>query len=130
LLVVRDSVGSYLLAEDSARGCGQREALAGIARRRGVATVLPRLDAAREADLAMVDGQTPEDGAIRRLAEDSAAGAVLQGRMIMRADGRWDTGWTLQASGNSSSWRSDATTFDRAIASGLEGSALRMADLP
>jgi hypothetical protein len=129
LLVVRDSVGGYLVAEDSTRGWGQREALAAISRRRGVPVVLPRLDAARDAELTATDGQPPEEGAVRQLAAEYAADAVLQGWMIMRADGQWDTGWTLQPGGARDSWRSDGTTFDRAIASGLEGSALRMGGL-
>jgi hypothetical protein len=128
LLMVRDSVGSYLLAEDGARGWGQREALSAIARRRGVPVVLPQLDAASGV-LATTGSQMPEDGAVRRLAEEYAAGAVLQGRMIMRADGQWDTGWTLYDGEARACWRSDSTTFDRAIAAGIGESTLRMAGL-
>jgi squalene cyclase len=54
---------------------------------------------------------------------------VLQGRMTLRDDGLWDTGWTLQAKAASGAWRSDVTTFDRAIAASIEGSARQLAGL-
>lgn len=123
LLVVRDSVGRYLLADEGARGWGQREALAAIARRRGVPVVLPRSDDAGE-----WEGQPPDGGEIR-LKTASEAAAVLHGEMTMQDSGLWDTDWMLRSAEGQGSWRTDGTTFDRAIASGVEGSALRLAGL-
>jgi len=129
LLVVRDSVGRYLLAEDGARGWGQREALGAIARLRGVPVVLPRSDAVGNADSGRGESQAPDGGETRRLENAYGAAAVLCGEMTMRDDGLWDTGWVLQSAEGQGSWRIDETTFDRAIASGVEGSALRLAGL-
>ena len=129
LLVVRDSVSRYLLAEEGARGWGQREALAAIARRRGVPVVLPRRDAVGDAELGRGEGEAPGGGEIWPLEKEFGAAAVLHGEMTMRDDGLWDTGWMLQSAAGQGSWRSDGTTFDRAIASGVEGSALRLAGL-
>lgn len=129
LLVVRDSVGRYLLADEGARGWGQREALAAIARRRGVPVVLPRSDAAGEAESGRGEGEAPDAGKIRRLENASEAAAVLHGEMTMQDNGLWDTDWMLQSAEGQGSWRTGGTTFDRAIATGVESSALRLAGL-
>ncbi len=129
LLVVRDSVGRYLLAEDGARGWGQRETLAAIGRRRGIPVALPRSNVVAEAEAGRGEGQAPDGGETRQLKDAYGAVASLYGAMTMRDDGMWNTGWTLQSAEVQGSWRSDDTTFDRAIASGVEGAALRLAGL-
>lgn len=130
LLVVRDSVGTYLLSTDSVRGWGQREALATISRRRGVPAVLPRTDLLEQGIVGLADAEQLNAGIVAQVAASYAAPAVLQGRMILGEDGLWDTSWTFQDGKEvRGAWRSDGTTFDRAIAAGIEGSALRLAGL-
>ena len=129
LLVVRDSVGRYLLTEEGPRGWGQREALAAIGRRRGIPVVLPRSDVVAEAEAGRGEGQAPGGGETRLLKDAYGASASLHGAMTMQDDGLWNTGWALQSAEAQGSWRCDSTTFDRAIASGVEGAALRLAGL-
>lgn len=134
LLVVEDSVGVYLLGEDSARGWGQREALNDIARRRGLPVVLPRIaDEDRSAGLAgRAAGEGADAGTTARAAALYDVAAVLRGSMRMRPDGLWDTRWTLAMPGGGESSQTDATegtTFDRAIAAGLAGAARQLAGI-
>ncbi len=128
LLAVRDTMGTYLLGTDSARGWGQREALAAISRRRGVPAVLPHTDLPEQGGVGLAEAEHSDRAAIAQIAASYGASAVLQGRMVLREDGLWDTSWTFQDDKEAGgTWRSDGTTFDRSIAAGIEGSALRLA---
>lgn len=131
LLLVQDSVGVYLLGEDSARGWGQREALADIARRRGLPVVLPRIaDEDRNAGLAeRAAGERADAGTTARAAALYDAAAVLRGSMRMRRDGLWDSRWMLAVPGGGESSQTEGTTFDRAIAAGLAGAARQLAGI-
>ena len=127
LLVIEDSVGSYLLGTDSARGWGQREALGDIARRSGVPAVLP---ATQADDPSAVTGEAVEAADVAGLARIAGlygAAAVLRGTMRMRSDGLWDTRWLLAIPAGGRPWQDEATTFDRAIGSGLAGAARQLA---
>ena len=129
LLMVQDSVGQYLLGEDSPRGWGQREALNDIARRRGLPVVLPRTAADEEHAVGLAAGEAADAEATARVAALYGATAVLRGTMRMRPDGLWDTRWTLAPPAGGESWHTDATTFDRAIGTGLAGAARQLAGI-
>ncbi|MBB6208872.1 DUF2066 domain-containing protein [Novispirillum itersonii] len=98
-LRITDSVGPFLLAEDSPRGTGQREVVTDVARRLGLPVVLS-------------GDQAPPP----------PAAAILTGDMVIRPEGGWTTAWTLTAAvlPQPVRWESQPGTFDRAIADGLE----------
>lgn len=123
LLGIRDTLGAYTLGSDGKRGYGQREALLSIAGRRGVPVVLPRTgsDEALVAQNAEFVGADTETVARRKVAY--RADTVLLGTMTITPEGVWDTQWTLLPGSEQHRWRIDGTTFDRAIADGIEGSA-------
>lgn len=100
-----------------------------IARRRGMPAVLPHTDPMQGGSIGLAQAEQADATEIARLARWYDAPTVLQGRMTLRDDGLWDTSWTLQAKAASGVWRTDVTTFDRAIAAGVEGSALRLAGI-
>jgi len=127
LLVIEDSVGSYLLGTDSARGWGQREALGDIARRRGVPAVLPATAADDPRAVMRPAVEAADAAGLARVAAVYGATAVLRGTMRMRSDGLWDTRWLLALPAGGQPWLNEATTFDRAIGSGLAGAAEQLA---
>lgn len=120
LLGVQDMRGAFALAAEGERGRGQREAFDDTARRRGVPLVLPRMD---EADRQLLG----RSGGIEQLRQSYGAGAVLMGTMSMRAEGTWDTGWTLLRDGAPEAWNIPDATFDRAIRNGVERTARLLA---
>lgn len=101
-LRITDSVGPFLLTETSPRGTGQREGIADVSRRLGLPVVLP-------------GDQAPPP----------AAPAILTGEMMIRPEGGWTTAWTLIAASlpQPLRWNSPVSSFDRAIADGLEETA-------
>jgi hypothetical protein len=121
LLAIQDTVGPYVLTADSERGYGQREALLSVARRRGVPIVLPAaewLELISYKQIAAADAD-----AIARAKIANAADEVLLGNMVMTPEGVWNTDWTLLDDHRLRRWRVENTTFDRAIAQGIAGSA-------
>jgi hypothetical protein len=121
LLGIRDTLGPYVLSSEGERGYGQRQALLSIAGRRGVPVVLPRTGA----DEALVDTESvaADTEAIARRKVAYRADVVLLGTMTITPEGVWDTEWALLPGHEQHRWRIDGTTFDRAIADGIEGSA-------
>lgn len=127
LLNIQDTIGRYVLATDSQRGYGQREALLSVSRRRGLPVVLPG-QTPGEAQAALVASAGAVDPAVdARLACELQADAMLQGEMVLTQDGYWNTDWQLHDHGSKRQWRIEQTTFDRAIAAGIEGSAATLA---
>lgn len=120
LLAVQDLTGAFPLGSEGERGRGQREAVADMARRRGIPLVLPRMGPDDQAAL-------ERGGGIAALKQDYHADAVLMGSMVMRPEGTWDTGWTLLRDGMPEVWNVDGTTFDRAIQDGVERTARYLA---
>ena len=120
LLAVQDLPGAFPLGSEGERGRGQREAIADMARRRGLPLVLPRMGPDDQAAL-------ERGGGIAALKQDYHADAVLMGSMVMRPEGTWDTGWTLLRDGMPEVWNVDGTTFDRAIQDGVERTARYLA---
>lgn len=127
LLVIEDSVGAYLLGTDSPRGWGQREALGDIARRRGVPAVLPTTEGDDPKAVTRSAVEAADAAGLAQVAGIYGAAAVLRGTMRMRSDGLWDTRWLLALPAGGRPWQNEATTFDRAIGSGLAGAAEQLA---
>ena len=118
LLVETDSV-RFVLAEAGPEGYGQRLALTETAARRGLPIRLPTAAAAAElaANPAAVS------------AVPSGGGALLSGTLRIVEGGSWDIDWTLSWSGRSAHWSDSHVSFDDAIRTGVEGTAMRLSSL-
>ena len=129
LLAVEDTVGRYVLGEESERGFGQREAFVAAGARLGVPLVLPQMDAAERRLVGYDDVAAGVSGTITSLVTDYGADALLAGTMTITPQGYWRTRWSLFYKGQTSDWAIDDTTFDRAIADAIARAARRFAGL-
>jgi uncharacterized protein len=121
LLGVRDATASYVLAEDGARGLGQRQSLAQTAARRGIALALPKtalLDARRltYAGLAAAPAKR-----LDALAHASGGDAALSGTLVWTEAARgWTARWHLAWQGRERRWQIGGVSFDDAFRNGID----------
>lgn len=129
VLSVVDHVGQFVVGSEAERGAGHRETLVLDARRRGLALVMPKMDAVETMALSHGEVAEAHGGALGALARSYVADAVLAGTMEITGAGFWNTGWTLLGGGMPVRWRVPGATFDRAIAYGLGQSARELAGI-
>lgn len=129
LLAVRDPAGTYVLSGDGERGYGQRESLSSVARQRGLPVVLPQAGAVGTGIPSYAAIAAADPSMLETMRRGYRADDVLSGTMTLTADGTWDTTWRLLGGGEEA-WRVDGTTFDRALAVGVDRTLLRLAGLP
>lgn len=128
LLSVRDLAGSYVLAAKGDRGYSQRESLLSAADKRGLPVVLPEGVADPGKDFVGADVISNGPGRIETLRDAYAADQVLTGTMSLTADGTWETAWRLRGpDGKDAAWQVGPGSFDKAMLSGIEGTAWRLA---
>jgi len=122
LLGVRDATASYVLAEDGARGLGQRQSLAQTATRRGIAVALPKtalLDAQRLTYAKL--GGTPAQR-LDALARASGGEAALSGTLVWtEARLGWTARWRLVWHGHERRWTVSGVSFDDAFRNAIDG---------
>jgi uncharacterized protein len=121
LLDVRDATAAYVLAEDGARGLGQREALAAIADKRGLPLRLPStamLAAHRIGAGGIAAAPAPR---LRALARDSGGDALLTGSLVWSEAARgWTARWHLAWHGREQRWHISGVSFDDAFRNAVD----------
>jgi hypothetical protein len=122
LLGVRDATAPYVLAEDGARGLGQRQSLAAIAAQRGVAVTLPStalLAGRRVTYREIAAASAPR---LDALASKSGGDAALSGTLVWsEAALGWTARWRLAWHGRVHRWRIRGVSFDDAFRNGVDG---------
>ena len=126
LLVVKDTVGAYLVGTQTKRGFGQREAFRQAANELGLSLVLPQIEdrAGKAPTFEVISGRAAGEQVERR---DLAT--VLIGAMSVTEAGKWRSDWVLLWRDTRVSWAVAETTFDRAIDAALAHSAARFAGI-
>lgn len=134
LLSIHDLVGTYVLASDSARGSGQREALADSARRLGVPVVLPSEEMLSESGATASAPQGDVAGgpadATEQLRLTTSADGVLTGVMVITPEGVWGTQWRLATGNRERSLTVPASSFDRSMREALSFAAAQLSAQP
>ena len=122
LLGVRDATASYVLAEDGARGLGQRQSLAQTASRRGIVLALPKaalLDARGLTYARLAAAPAQRLGA---LAQASGGEAALAGTLVWtEARLGWTARWRLVWHGRERRWKVSGVSFDDAFRNAIDG---------
>jgi uncharacterized protein len=121
-LAIQDQQTRYVLAQDGARGFGQRQALAAVAARRALPLVLPKqalLDAERLTYDALAARAPP---ALVPAAKMAGGDAALSGTLVWTESALgWSGSWHMAAQGNDYRWGVSGVSFDDAFRNAIDG---------
>jgi uncharacterized protein len=124
LLGVRDATASYVLAEDGARGLGQRQSLARTASGRGIALALPKTALLEAHHLTFARLAAAPAKRLDALAEASGGGAALSGTLVWtEARLGWTARWRLLWHGRERRWQVSGVSFDDAFRNAIDHAA-------
>jgi len=121
-LAIQDQQTRYVLAQDGARGLGQRQALDAVARKRALPVALP--------SEAMLDAEHVTYGALAATAPPAFSGATkaaggdaaLFGTLAWsEAALGWTAAWHMAARGKNHSWGVSGVSFDDAFRNAVDG---------
>src|SRR5262249_44416476 len=120
-LAIQDQQTRYVLAQDSARGLGQREALAAAARMRALPVMLP---SAAMLDTDHITYETLAGTAlgIAEAAKRTGGDAALLGTLVWSdAALGWTAAWRMAAQANDYRWGVSGVSFDDAFRNAVDG---------
>jgi hypothetical protein len=127
LLGVRDATASYVLAEDGARGLGQRQSLAQTASRRGITLVLPKTKLLDERRFTYAKLAAAPAKRLDALAQASGGAAALSGTLVWtEARLGWTARWRLLWHGRERRWQVSGVSFDDAFRNAIDGAVAVM----
>ncbi len=124
-LAIDDNGQRYLVSETDEAGAAIAQ---DAGRRQGLPMTLPLMDLEDQGAVQFTDIWGGFTGAITAASKRYHPQVVLIGRLERSGvAGDWRTTWQLEDGGNSQSWKGRASSLDKAVATGLRGTAERLA---
>ncbi|HWG80086.1 MAG TPA: DUF2066 domain-containing protein [Stellaceae bacterium] len=124
LLGVRDATASYVLAEDGARGLGQRQSLAQTAGRHGIPLALPKTALLDDRRVTYAKLTVAPAKRLDALAQASGGDAALGGTLVWtEARLGWTARWRLVWHGRERRWQVSGVSFDDAFRNAIDHAA-------